>query len=173
MTLSGMIRRMSTKIKIHEHWASRLGFIMATAGSAVGLGSLWRFPYIAGENGGGAFVIMYLIFTFFIGLPVFFAELTIGRRTQKSSVLAYSELTDHSPNWRILGWLNILTCMLILSYYSVVSGWCLSYTLMSLNQFAFGKSTPTSITVVDTSISNSLFKKDFKTKSFSSLSMFP
>lgn len=126
--------------KIHEHWASRLGFIMATAGSAIGLGSLWRFPYIAGENGGGAFVCLYLIFTFLIGLPVFFAELVIGRKAQKSSILAYSELRENSANWRILGWLNVITCLLILSYYSVVSGWCLSYTLMSLNQFAFGKS---------------------------------
>lgn len=127
--------------KLHEHWASRLGFIMATAGSAIGLGSLWRFPYVAGENGGGAFVVLYLIFTFFIGLPVFLAELVIGRKAQKSSILAYSEIAGKSTNWRGLGWLNVITCLLILSYYSVVSGWCLSYTLMSLNQFAFGKST--------------------------------
>lgn len=126
--------------KMHEHWTSRLGFIMATAGSAVGLGSLWRFPYIAGENGGGAFVLLYLIFTFFLGVPVFLAELIIGRRTQKSSVLAYGALAKESPNWRMLGYLNVLTCILILAYYSVVSGWCLSYTVMSLNNFTKGKS---------------------------------
>ncbi len=114
---------------------------MAAAGSAVGLGSLWRFPYIAGENGGGAFVLIYLALTFGIGLPVFMAELIIGRRTQKSAVLAYSELTGNSPNWRGLGWLNMITSLLILSYYSVVSGWCLSYTVMSLTNFTAGKTT--------------------------------
>ena len=126
--------------KIHEHWGTKLGMLMAVAGSAVGLGSLWRFPYMAGTNGGGAFVFLYLIFTFFLGLPVFLAEVVVGRRSQKSAVLAYSELSQ-SPNWRILGWLNVTTSLLILSYYSVISGWCLSYTLMSLNQFAQGKST--------------------------------
>lgn len=114
---------------------------MATAGSAVGLGSLWRFPYMAGSNGGGAFVILYLVFTFCIGLPVFFGELVLGRRSQKSAVLTYGDLSNNSSNWRILGWLNFLTSLIILSYYSVISGWCLSYTLMSLNQFAQGKST--------------------------------
>ena len=126
--------------KTHEHWATRLGFIMAAAGSAVGLGSLWRFPYIAGENGGGAFVLLYLLFTFGIGLPVFIGELIIGRKTQKSAILGYSEIANGSSNWRILGWLNVITCLIILSYYSVVSGWCLSYALMSLNQFSLGKS---------------------------------
>lgn len=125
--------------KTHEHWASRIGFIMATAGSAVGLGSLWRFPYVAGTNGGGAFVLLYLIFTFLIGLPVFAAELILGRKTQKSAILAYGELGGSSSSWRIVGWLNFITSLLIFSYYSVVSGWCLSYTLMSLTQFGAGK----------------------------------
>lgn len=124
---------------IREHWTGKLGFILATAGSAIGLGSLWRFPYMAGENGGGAFVLLYLLFTFFIGIPVFIGELILGRRAQKSAVLAYSTMSNHSPNWRILGWLNVVTCFIILSFYSVVSGWALSYTLMSLNQFAAGK----------------------------------
>lgn len=114
---------------------------MATAGSAVGLGSLWRFPYIAGDNGGGAFVFLYILFTFLIGFPIFIAELLMGRKTQLSSIESYTELAGPSSNWRILGWLNFLTCLIILSYYSVVSGWCLSYTLMSLTQFWIGKST--------------------------------
>lgn len=112
---------------------------MATAGSAVGLGSFWRFPYVVGESGGGAFVLLYLIFTFLIGVPVFIAELIIGRRTQKSAITAYPLLSENSHNWRILGWVNVITCLIILSYYSVVSGWCVSYTLMSLNQFSLGK----------------------------------
>lgn len=136
--------------QIHEHWASRLGFIMATAGSAVGLGSLWRFPYMVGANGGGAFILLYLIFTFAIGLPVFFAEIILGRRSQRSAVLAYTELSNGSQNWRILGWMNVLASLLILSVYCVIAGWSLSYTLMSLNQFAAGKTAAEISGVFDT-----------------------
>ncbi len=144
----------ATLSKSHEHWTGKVGFILSTAGSAIGLGSLWRFPYIAGQNGGGAFVILYLLFTFIIGVPVFLAELTLGRKTQKSSLAGYSKLTKPSSNWRLLGWVNILTCALILSFYGVVSGWCLSYTLMSLNQFSLGKS-PEQIREVFTILSSS------------------
>jgi NSS family neurotransmitter:Na+ symporter len=124
--------------KQREHWGSRLGFIMATAGSAIGLGSLWRFPYVTGENGGGAFVLLYLIFTFLIGIPVFLGELIVGRTAQKSPVNAYGSLSNGSQ-WRMIGWLNIITNFLILSYYSVVSGWSVNYALMSLNHFTMGK----------------------------------
>ncbi len=124
----------------HEHWSSKIGFILATAGSAVGLGALWRFPYIAGTNGGGAFVFLYLLFTFLLGFPLFIAELIIGRKTQKSAVLAYSMLSNNSENWRGLGWLNFLTSLIILSFYSVVAGWVLSYIFMSIGNFSLGKS---------------------------------
>jgi NSS family neurotransmitter:Na+ symporter len=133
-----------------EHWTGKLGFILATAGSAIGLGSLWRFPYMAGENGGGAFVLLYLLFTFFIGVPVFIGELILGRKAQKSAVVAYSNMSNHSQNWRILGWLNVITCFIILSFYSVVSGWALSYSLMSLNQFSAGKNADQIRTVFET-----------------------
>lgn len=126
-------------VKTHEHWASRLGFILASVGSAVGLGSFWRFPYITGTSGGGAFVILYLALTFLLGLPIFMGELLIGRRAQRSSVNAYNVLLNRLSNWSILGWFNCLTCLIIVSYYSVVSGWCLSYIFMSLNQFFVGK----------------------------------
>lgn len=122
-----------------EHWASQFGFIMAAAGSAIGLGSLWRFPYVAGDNGGGAFVLLYIVFTFFIAVPVFIAELIIGRSTQKSPIFAYAALGKKSTNWKAIGWLNLITCFIILSFYCVVSGWCLNYALMSLNQFTAGK----------------------------------
>lgn len=127
-----------------EHWASGFGFIMATAGSTIGLGSLWRFPYISGDNGGGAFVLLYILFTFFIGVPLFIAELVIGRKTQQAPIFAYRNLSKKSQNWKIIGWLNLLTCFIILSFYCVVSGWCLNYAFMSLNQFSLGK-TPTEI----------------------------
>ena len=123
-----------------EHWGSRIGFIMAAAGSAVGLGSLWKFPYTAGNNGGGAFVLCYIIFTFLIALPLFIGELVIGRKTQKGAISAYRALTSDSSNWKMLGWINQITCFIILGFYSVVSGWCLSYILMSLTQFTDGKS---------------------------------
>ncbi len=123
-----------------EHWGSKVGFLMATAGSAIGLGSLWRFPYVIGQNGGGAFVLLYLLFTFLIGIPVFIAELIMGRNTQKCVVNAYSDLSQGSSHWRIAGWLNVITNFLILSYYSVVAGWALNYLFMSLSQFTKGKS---------------------------------
>lgn len=127
-----------------EHWGSKLGFVLATAGSAIGLGSLWRFPYIAGQNGGGAFVLLYLISTFLIAIPVFIAELIMGRKAQKSAVLGFSNLSNQSEKWRLVGWFNILTSFLILSYYCVISGWTVNYTLMCLNNFTEGK-TPNQI----------------------------
>lgn len=130
-----------------EHWGSRIGFIMATAGSAIGLGSLWRFPYIIGENGGGAFVILYLIFTFLIGIPIFIGELVMGRSSQKGVVEAFSHLSKDTSHWRMAGWLNIISNLLILSYYSVVAGWAVNYTFMSLNQFTSGK-TPEQISQI-------------------------
>ncbi|MGE0198855.1 MAG: sodium-dependent transporter [Simkaniaceae bacterium] len=133
-----------------EHWASKLGFIMAAAGSAIGLGSLWRFPYMAGENGGGAFVLLYILFTLIIGVPVFIAELIIGRNTQRSSIFAFQELSKQSSNWKMVGWLTLITSFIILSFYCVVSGWCLNYALMSLNQFYQGKTPDQIRSIFDT-----------------------
>lgn len=126
-------------MKQREHWGSKLGFILASAGSAIGLGSLWKFPYVTGENGGGLFVLAYLIFTFFIGVPIFIAELIIGRHTQRGPVGAFSELSGHSPHWKMLGWLCVLVNFLIISYYSVVAGWAVNYTLLSINQFTLDR----------------------------------
>lgn len=133
-----------------EHWGSKLGFIMATAGSAIGLGSLWRFPYITGQNGGGAFVLLYLLFTFGIGIPVFIAELLMGRKSQKSAVFAFANLSNQSEKWKLVGWFNIITSFLILSYYSVISGWTVNYALMSLSQFTDGKTVEQIQNIFDT-----------------------
>lgn len=130
-----------------EHWGSRLGFIMAAAGSAIGLGSLWKFPYLTGKNGGGIFVILYLAFTIFISLPVFLAELVIGRNTQKSAISAFGDLSNQSTQWKGVGWLSVLTTFFILSYYCIVSGWCLNYALMSINNFTLGR-TPEEISAI-------------------------
>ncbi|MCH9632953.1 MAG: hypothetical protein S4CHLAM6_12990 [Chlamydiae bacterium] len=135
--------------KKREHWATRAGFLLATAGSAIGLGSLWRFPYMAGENGGGYFVLLFIGFTFLIGLPVFMAELTMGRRSQRGPVLAFTELAKNSHIWRLVGWLAVITTFVILSYYLVISGWSLNYAFMSLNQFYKGKSYDEIVQVFD------------------------
>lgn len=130
-----------------ESWGSKLGFVMATAGSAIGLGSLWKFPYVTGENGGGYFVLAYLIFTFFIGVPIFVAELLIGRSSSRAPVGAFENLAGLHKTWRLLGWSCSLATLLILSYYSVVAGWALNYALMSLLHFTQGK-TPEQISGV-------------------------
>lgn len=110
--------------KERDQWGSRLGFIMAAAGSAIGLGNLWKFPYMAGKNGGGAFVFVYLIILFIVGFTLMLAEITIGRHTQLSSVGAYKKL---SQKWAWLGGLGVLAGFLILSFYSVVGGWVINY----------------------------------------------
>jgi len=134
-------------MKPRENWGSRLGFLMATVGSAIGLGSLWKFPYTTGDNGGGAFVLAYLVFTFFIGLPVFMGELLIGRSSQRSPVNAFGELSELQKNWRIVGWSCVLVTLLVLSFYIVVSGWALNYVFMSILNFTQGK-TPEEISQV-------------------------
>ena len=113
------------------NWNSRFGFILAAAGSAIGLGNIWRFPYTAGQYGGGAFVLLYLIFVFGIGLPVLLAELSVGRRTQKSPVSAFKALKPGS-GWSWVGGLGVATGFGILSFYSVIAGITLGYIYYSL-----------------------------------------
>lgn len=122
-----------------EHWGSRLGFILAAAGSAVGLGNIWKFPYITGENGGGLFVLIYLVCIAIVGIPIMMAEIMIGRSTQKSPVGAFSALAGEESGWKMVGTLGVLSGFVILSYYSVVAGWALNYTFMSLTNFFKGK----------------------------------
>lgn len=118
-----------------EHWGSYFGLIMASAGSAIGLGTLWKFPYVTGENGGGLFVLIYLVCTLFIGIPLFIAELILGRSAQRAAVGSFAQLSHPSSNWKGVGWIGVMSSFLILSYYSVVSGWGLNYVFMSLCQF--------------------------------------
>lgn len=125
--------------KQREHWGSHLGFILAAAGSAVGLGTLWKFPYVTGENGGGIFVLFYIFCTFFIGIPIFIAELILGRRAQRGAVGVFASLAHNSTVWKAVGWMGVASSFLIMSYYSVVAGWGVNYVLMSLNEFWKGK----------------------------------
>ncbi len=110
------------------HWGSKIGFILAAAGSAIGLGNIWRFPYVTNENGGGMFVLLYLVAILFLGLPVMLAELTIGRHTEKNPVGAFGAI---APGWRFVGYLGVATGVAILSYYGVVAGWTVGYVVKS------------------------------------------
>ena len=114
------------------HWKSRTGFILASAGSAVGLGNIWKFPYITGVNGGGAFVLVYLACIVFVGLPVMVAEILLGRSTQKSPVGALRQLAGRSSPWVAFGWLGVASSFVILSYYSIVAGWSLHYSWLAI-----------------------------------------
>jgi NSS family neurotransmitter:Na+ symporter len=112
-------------------WSGHVGFILAAAGSAVGLGNIWRFPYMAGENGGGAFVLVYLAAVFFVGVPLLVAEVMIGRATARNPVGAFRVLGPGSA-WPLVGWLGVAAGFVILSYYGVVAGWALDYALRAV-----------------------------------------
>jgi NSS family neurotransmitter:Na+ symporter len=113
------------------HWTSSFGFVLAATGSAVGLGNVWRFPYITGVNGGGAFVLVYIGCVLMVGIPVLLAEFLIGRKTERDAVGAFRALRPRSP-WVFTGWLGMASGFVILSYYSVVGGWVLHYAYLSL-----------------------------------------
>jgi NSS family neurotransmitter:Na+ symporter len=122
------------------HWKSRAGFVLAAAGSAVGLGNIWKFPYITGMNGGGWFVLIYLLCIVLVGLPIMMAEIFIGRTAQKSPVGAFRTLSAPASPWMGVGWLGVLTAFVILSYYSVVAGWAMHYVWLSATNAFDGKS---------------------------------
>ncbi len=115
---------------IHSEWSSRFAFILAATGSAVGLGNIWKFPYITGENGGGAFVLVYLICVAALGVPIMIAEIMMGRRGRQSPINTMQTLADEAgadPRWHYLGWMGMLAGFLILAYYSVIAGWSMAY----------------------------------------------
>lgn len=109
-----------------DQFTTKIGFILAAAGSAIGLGAIWKFPYMAGTNGGSVFILLFILCTFFIGLPVLIAEFMIGRRGQKDAVTSFKEQAPGKP-WYLIGWGGMVIAGLILSFYSVVGGWILSY----------------------------------------------
>lgn len=122
------------RISIHGQWSSRMAFILAATGSAVGLGNIWKFPYITGENGGGAFVLVYLICIAMIGIPVMVAEILIGRRGRQSPINTMRTLVKEEKNhplWQIVGWAGVIAGFIIISYYSVIAGWALAYVFRS------------------------------------------
>ena len=121
-------------------WNSRLGFVLAAAGSAVGLGNIWRFPYIAGENGGGAFVLVYLLCILLVGAPVMIAEILLGRASQASPVTAFRSQSRPGSPWIGVGLLGVLAAFLMISYYSTVAGWAMHYSFLSVTNEIAGKS---------------------------------
>lgn len=110
-----------------ESFKSRLGFLLVSAGCAIGIGNVWRFPFVVGQNGGGFFVLVYLVMLVVLGLPVLTMELAVGRASRKSAVLAYKALEKPGSKWHIHGWFAIIGCCLLMMYYTTVSGWMLDY----------------------------------------------
>ncbi|MEM9684382.1 MAG: sodium-dependent transporter [Pseudomonadota bacterium] len=125
-------------MQAREHWHSRIGFILAAAGSAVGLGNIWRFPYLAGEHGGGAFLLIYLMCAFTIGISALFAELAIGKATSRSPIGAFKALK--AGPWTLAAYLGVCAAFLTLSFYSVVGGWTLAYVVKSVTGALGGES---------------------------------
>ncbi|HSH26387.1 MAG TPA: sodium-dependent transporter, partial [Wenzhouxiangella sp.] len=126
---------------IHGMWSSKLAFILAATGSAVGLGNIWRFPYITSENGGGAFVLIYLLCILVVGLPVMMSEIVIGRRGRMSPINSFRELSADvgaSRAWTGIPWMGIIAGFLVLSFYSVVAGWTMHYGFLYLKQLLGG-----------------------------------
>lgn len=119
-------------LKAREHWGSKIGFVLAAAGSAIGLGNIWKFPYVAGENGGAAFVLIYLVCVLILGMPIMLAELVIGRHTEKDPVGAFKSIAG-GTRWEIVGYLGVLSGFFILSFYGVVGGWTLGYIVKSFS----------------------------------------
>jgi len=114
-----------------DQWSSKLAFILAAAGSAIGLGAIWKFPYVAGTSGGGVFFLIFILFTVLVGLPLLLGEFIIGRSTQKDAIQSYKQIAPNS-SWHLIGRLGIVTCFILLSFYSVVGGWILIYIFKGL-----------------------------------------
>ena len=128
------------------HWSGAIGFVLASMGSAVGLGNVWRFPYIAGQYGGAAFILLYIGCVLAIGIPIMLAEFVIGRKTQRNAVGSFRTLRPGSL-WVVTGWLGVISGFVILSYYAVVGGWVLHYVYLSLSNSFAGQS-PEQITAL-------------------------
>ena len=114
-------------MKERESFGSRLGFVLVSAGCAIGIGNVWKFPYLAGENGGGFFVLFYFIFLLIMGVPVMSMELAIGRRSRKSGAEGFREIERKGSKWHIVGYTSIIGCYLLMMFYTSVAGWMISY----------------------------------------------
>ena len=116
-----------------EYWRNRLGFIMAAAGFSIGLGNIWRFPYLCGMNGGGAFLLVYALCCLLICLPLLIAEIGLGRKTRLTSIAGMRQLNGKGSPWNLISWLGVASALLIMSYYFVVLGWVVGYLIKALS----------------------------------------
>ena len=116
-------------MKKRDTFGSRLGFILVSAGCAIGIGNVWKFPYVAGASGGAIFVLFYLLFLVLMGIPVMTMELAVGRAGRSSAVQAYRNLEPKKSHWHIHGWFCIFGCTMLMLYYTTVSGWMLDYAV--------------------------------------------
>ncbi|MFN2746851.1 sodium-dependent transporter [Bacillus sp. z60-18] len=117
---------------ITARWASKIGFVLAAAGSAIGLGAIWKFPYVAGTSGGGAFFLVFVLFTILLGYPLLLGEFILGRKSQSDAVGTYQKIAPGTP-WVVTGWIGIAACFLVLSFYSVIGGWILLYIMKAVS----------------------------------------
>ena len=124
-----LFRGLRSMEKKGNHFSGQLGFVLAAAGSAVGVGNLWRFPYLAAKNGGGLFLIVYLILVFTFGFALLTSDIAVGRRTRQSAIGAYAAMR---PKWKFLGILTFLVPVLIMTYYAVIGGWITKYAVVYL-----------------------------------------
>lgn len=137
---------MTIERSTNNRWSSNFSFVLAATAAAVGLGNIWKFPYIMGENGGGAFVLLYLLFIFLIGVPVLMAEVLIGRRGRNSPGYAAAKLARESgvsSAWQVTGWMGLSAGYIILTFYAVIAGWALSYVFKSASGTFVGATTET------------------------------
>ena len=138
-----------------ESFKSRLGFLLVSAGCAIGIGNVWRFPYVTGQNGGGFFVLFYLIFLVIMGLPVLTMELAVGRASRKSAVQGYQELEKSGSKWHLHGYVAIFGCYMLMMYYTTVSGWMTSYFFKFLTgSFTSGMTTEETGSVFSSLLAN-------------------
>lgn len=115
-----------------EQWASKIGFILASAGAAIGLGAMWKFPYVAGTSGGGAFFLLFLVFSLVLGYPLLIGEFTIGRNAHSDAIATYKKLAPNTY-WYFTGWIGIICSFIVLSFYSVIGGWILLYLFKAIS----------------------------------------
>jgi neurotransmitter:Na+ symporter, NSS family len=139
-----------------EQWSSKIGFILASAGSAIGLGAIWKLPYVTGVSGGGAFILLFLLFSLLIGFPLLLGEFVIGRSTQKEAISAYKQIAP-GTKWHWIGSLGVVTCFILLSFYSVIGGWIIQYLFYSLTGQIGEFAAQNYETFFSNSVSNSLF----------------
>lgn len=122
-------------------WASKIGFVLAAAGSAIGLGAIWKFPYVAGTNGGGAFFLVFVLFTILLGYPLLLGEFILGRKARSDAIGTYKTIAPGTA-WVVTGWVGIAACFLVLTFYSVIGGWILLYILKAVTGSLSGLTQP-------------------------------